>query len=130
MGLTSSESALSQVNDVLVEVACETTADAKYRLLRQARANLDEALIVDPHNPDLHHVLGLSWYHEPEWSDEARQSVEQCFRKALELEGGHQFASLCLGHFYLTNGDMSRRCLSSQGRMRAISETWGSTGVC
>ena len=100
MGLTSSESALSQVNDLLVEVACETTAEAKSRLLRQARAILDEALIVDPHNPDLHHVLGLSWYHEPEWSDEARQSVEQCFRKALELEGGHQFASLYLGHFY------------------------------
>ncbi len=33
-------------------------------------------------------------------SDEARQSVEHCFRKALELESGHQFASLYLGHFY------------------------------
>ena len=104
MGSTSSGSALSQLNAFLVEVACEANAEAKSRLLDDARAAVEKALIADPHNSDLHHALGLTWYHEPAWSDEARQSVVHCFRKALELESGHQFASLYLGHFYFDEG--------------------------
>jgi tetratricopeptide (TPR) repeat protein len=100
MESVSSEVALSRVNELLVEVACESETNAKSRVLGKARSILDQVISADPHNSDLHHALGLCWYYEPEWSDEARHSVEQCFRRALELEPGHQFASLYLGHFY------------------------------
>ena len=99
MPSTSIESAFSQVNELLVEQACADSSEAKSHALSRARKILDDVIIDSPQNADLHHALGICWYHETEWSDEVGITIERCFRTALEAEPGHKFATLYLGHF-------------------------------
>jgi tetratricopeptide (TPR) repeat protein len=99
MNPTSSDSVFAQVNELLVEQACADSSEAKSQALRRARKILEKLINEHPHNADLQHALGICWYHEPEWSEEMRMTIEGCFRSALQLEPGHQFATLYLGHF-------------------------------
>lgn len=94
------ESAFSQVDELLVEQACTDSSEAKSHALSRARKILDDVILDSPPNAHLHHALGICWYHETEWSDEVRVTIDQCFSTALQVEPGHQFATLYLGHFY------------------------------
>jgi len=99
MSSISTDSVFSQVDELLLEEACADSSEAKSSPLRRARKLLEDAIVSAPENPDLHHALGICWYHEPEWSAEMRVSIERCFRTALQAEPGHKFATLYLGHF-------------------------------
>jgi hypothetical protein len=100
MNPASTDSILSAIDELLLEQACADSSEAKSQALSRARKILEKVIIENPLNGNLQHALGICWYHETEWSDEMRITIERCFRTALQLEPGHQFATLYLGHFY------------------------------
>ena len=100
----STDAALTQVTDLLFAVAIEDATAAKSRLLSDARRILADALQAESLNAELHYAMGLCWYHEPQWSDEALQAMERAFGRALELKPSHPFALLYTGHFHFDKG--------------------------
>lgn len=56
------------------------------------------AVIAEDPSADAYHLLGLSWYELPDGGPKELQLAEAAFRSALELNSGHQYANLYLGH--------------------------------
>jgi tetratricopeptide (TPR) repeat protein len=96
----SSEEARIEVSELLVKIACEDEAGNKRILLDKAYLTLENALSLDKNNSCLHHLVGLCCYDEPIWTDDIKVRMESSFKKVLEIDETHQFASLYLGHFY------------------------------
>jgi len=99
-----SESAMAEAERLSLEAICQDDETAQSRLLAEARSVLHKALDGDPNNPSLHHMLGMCWYDEPEWSDKIRQAIEFHFKTAKQLAQSAHFPSLYLGHFYFDEG--------------------------
>jgi Lipoprotein NlpI, contains TPR repeats len=128
MDASSFETIYSRVDELLLNEACEDDPEAKSRFLKEARAILVEGLIQYPDNPDLHHLMGLCWYYEPELSDDSRTCIVQSFENALKLKPDYHFASLYLGHFYFDEGRYAEALqLFSQvdeGYFESIPQPW------
>ena len=99
-----SESAIAEANRLSLEAICQDDETVQSRLLAEARSVLDNALGSEPNNPNLHHMLGLCWYDDPERSDKIRQAIEFHFKTAKQLAPSAPFPSLYLGHFYFDEG--------------------------
>jgi tetratricopeptide (TPR) repeat protein len=99
-----SESAIAEAERLSLEAICQNDETAQSRLLAEARSVLHNALDGEPNNPDLHHMLGLCWYDDPERSDKIRQAIEFHFKTAKHLAPSYPFPSLYLGHFYFDEG--------------------------
>src|SRR5262245_52254983 len=99
-----SESAIAEAKRLSLEAICQDDETVQSRRLAEARSVLDNALGSEPNNPNLHHMLGLCWYDDPERSDKIRQAIEFHFKTAKQLAPSAPFPSLYLGHFYFDEG--------------------------
>jgi len=79
---------------------CQPNERIKAKLLAKARAIVESALIQNQRHSNLHHVLGLCWYAEGIWTNEAKEQIELQFSVAAQLDESNQFAKLYLGYFY------------------------------
>ena len=104
MQVSLSESAIAEAERLSLEAICQDDETAQSRLLAEARSVLHNALDGEPNNLDLHHMLGLCWYDDPERSDKIRQAIEFHFKTAKQLAPSYPFPSLYLGHFYFDEG--------------------------
>ena len=95
-----SESAIAEAIRLSIEAICQEDEAAQSRFFAEARSVLHNALVCEPNNPRLHHMLGLCWYDAPERSDKIRQAIEFHFKTAKQLAQSAHFPSLYLGHFY------------------------------
>jgi hypothetical protein len=100
MGNSTIRDIIIEADDLLTEAICEDDKAEQTRLLAKARRQLADALTTYPEHANLHHMIGLLWYHDPANSEERNQSIEQCFKSAINIESEHQYANLYLGHFY------------------------------
>lgn len=82
------------------KAVCQSNARIRAKLLAKARAIIQGALTQNQSHSNLHHVLGLCWYAEKNWTDETKEQIERQFSAANQFDNTNQFATLYLGYFY------------------------------
>jgi tetratricopeptide (TPR) repeat protein len=100
MRVFSPDEAIDIATRLETKAVCQLNERIKAKLLAKARAVAESALAQNQNHSNLHHVLGLCWYAEIEWTIEAKEQIEQHFSAAVKLDATNQFATLFLGHFY------------------------------
>ncbi len=100
MKVFSPDEAIDIATRLETKAVCQPNERIKAKLLAKARAVVGSALAQNQNHSNLHHVLGLCWYAEREWTIEAKEQIEQHFSTAVQLDATNQFATLYLGHFY------------------------------
>lgn len=100
MRVLSPDEAIELAMGLEERAACQSNERIKAKLLAKARAAVRNILAEHPNHSNLHHVLGLCWYDETEWTNEAKEQIEHHFSTAARLDESNQFAALFLAHFY------------------------------
>lgn len=88
----------SDVERLLNDESVADDDNAKRTLAYTATEKATELVRRSPDDPDLHHLLGLAWYHHPDKTAARLVQIRLALQRALSLDPKHQFANQYLGY--------------------------------
>jgi hypothetical protein len=92
------ESLYDEVVQLLEDEALTDDFNLKRVYVSDAISKANTLLRHNPGDADFHHLLGLCWYHHPDYSPERSISIRQSLQTALTIDPCHHFANQYLGY--------------------------------
>jgi tetratricopeptide (TPR) repeat protein len=88
----------AEIEQLLVAESSAEGLELKRGWINRAIRKARELVELIPTDADAHQMLGVCWYHHPDWNAERSTAAHKHFATAIELNPEHHFAHQFLGY--------------------------------